>query len=113
MRGECRARVLRLEAEMGVTPGLAVLMVGEHAASEVYVRNKIRACVEVGITSTVHRFSHRADTLEIANTIRYLNDDPSVHGILVQLSLPPALDADAVLRLISPYKDVDGFHLYN
>jgi methylenetetrahydrofolate dehydrogenase (NADP+)/methenyltetrahydrofolate cyclohydrolase len=113
IRQELRERVADLRARTGVTPGLAVILVGDNPASAVYVGSKIRACAEVGIRSFRKQYpaTIAADTL-IA-TIEELNRDPNVHGILVQLPLPPHIDMRRVLKTIDAGKDVDGFHLYN
>lgn len=112
VRGECRALTAAL-IDRGVTPGLAVIMVGDNAASQVYVANKVKACTEVGLKSTVYAFAADSPDVLVEAEIRRLNDDPAVHGILVQLPLPPQFDARRVLGAISSDKDVDGFHLYN
>ena len=112
IRAEVAQRAAALTAR-GTRPGLAVILVGDSAASAVYVRNKIKACAEAGIHSV---FDHLpADTTEAAllARIRELNADPAVHGILVQLPLPPQIDAQLVIETISPAKDVDGFHASN
>lgn len=96
-----------------VQPGLAVLMVGENPASDVYVRNKTRQCVEVGMKSVERRFPADVTEKELLLIIEGLNDDPSIHGILVQLPLPRHLDEAKILRTIIPEKDVDGFHPIN
>jgi methylenetetrahydrofolate dehydrogenase (NADP+)/methenyltetrahydrofolate cyclohydrolase len=95
----------------GVQPGLAVILVGDDPASQVYVRNKVAACEEMGITSHLER--HPADLTESALLARIetLNQTGSIHGILVQLPLPPHIDANKVIEAISPSKDVDGFHV--
>ena len=93
-----------------VAPGLAVLMVGEHPASEVYVRNKVKACDEVGILSFHHHLPESTSEKQLLAKIDSLNKDPKVHGILVQLPLPPQIDALTILDAINPLKDVDGFH---
>ena len=113
IRAVCHERVRRLEAQYGITPGLAVILVGADSASRLYVRNKARACVEVGIRS--FRFELPADTDPgiVIDKIAELNADPAVHGILVQLPLPPQFKLARVLSAISADKDVDGFHLYN
>jgi len=105
-----RAAVLR---DKGVSPALTMIMVGDNPASAVYVRNKVRACGEVGINSHVLRLP--ADTSEdhLLDCIRKLNANPDVHGILVQLPLPAHISPQGVLETISVAKDVDGFHLYN
>src|SRR5262245_10201611 len=113
IRAECKARVQALEGRAGVTPGLAVVLVGEDPASKVYVRNKIRACEAVGIKSFSHRLTADVTTAELVRLIDQLNVDPAVHGILVQLPLPKHIDMRRVLETISADKDVDGFHLYN
>lgn len=100
-----------LKAEM--RPGLAVIMVGANPASEVYVHNKIRACHEVGIQSFRYNFAADSDADEVLTLINKLNHDPKVHGILVQLPLPPQFSISKILQTISAEKDVDGFHLYN
>ena len=97
----------------GVTPHLAVVLVGENPASQVYVRNKENACLKAGIRSSVIRLSEGCTQVELENVVTALNQDQSVHGILVQLPLPKHLDEARVLDLISPEKDVDGFHPVN
>jgi methylenetetrahydrofolate dehydrogenase (NADP+)/methenyltetrahydrofolate cyclohydrolase len=112
IRESCRKRVTALAAG-GVTPGLAVILVGSNAASLVYVRNKVRACAEVGIRSFQHEFPADAAPAEVIGLIADLNRRPDIHGILVQLPLPPQFSIASVVGAISPDKDVDGFHLYN
>ena len=97
----------------GVTPHLAVVLVGENPASQVYVRNKENACIKAGMRSSVIRLEEGCTQDKLEETVRCLNADHSVHGILVQLPLPSHLDEAAVLRLIDPDKDVDGFHAVN
>ena len=97
----------------GITPHLAVVLVGENAASQVYVCNKENACKKAGIRSTVLRLPETCTQAALEDAVRALNADDSVHGILVQLPLPGHLDEAAVLRLIDPDKDVDGFHAMN
>ncbi|MBQ7885699.1 MAG: bifunctional methylenetetrahydrofolate dehydrogenase/methenyltetrahydrofolate cyclohydrolase FolD [Clostridia bacterium] len=97
----------------GVTPHLAVVLVGENPASQVYVRNKENGCIKAGIRSTVIRLGEDCSQEELEKTVTALNEDKSVHGILVQLPLPKHLDEARVLRLIDPDKDVDGFHAMN
>ena len=106
---ECAGRV----AAAGRAPGLAVLIVGDNPASEVYVRNKVRACEKVGLQS--QKIALPADTAESAllDKIAALNSDPQTHGILLQLPLPPQMDAEKILLSIAPEKDVDGFHPAN
>ncbi len=105
--------VARLKDEHGITPGLAVVLVGEDPASQVYVRNKGKQTVEVGMHSVEHKLD--ADTTEgaLLALIDELNNDPGIHGILVQLPLPDHLDEDLVINAIDPAKDVDGFHVSN
>jgi methylenetetrahydrofolate dehydrogenase (NADP+) / methenyltetrahydrofolate cyclohydrolase len=112
IRAECKQRVAVLAAR-GIQPGLAVILVGNNPASAVYVRNKVRACSDVGIRSV--RYDYPADVPQetVLSTIEKLNADPAIHGILVQLPLPPHIASSRVLRTISAEKDVDGFHLYN
>ena len=97
----------------GIQPHLAVVLVGENPASQVYVRNKENGCIKAGIRSTVIRLAEDCSQEELENTVIALNEDASVHGILVQLPLPKGLDEARVLRLIDPDKDVDGFHAMN
>ena len=97
----------------GIQPHLAVVLVGENPASQVYVRNKENGCIKAGIRSTVIRLSETCSQEELEKTVTALNEDGSVHGILVQLPLPKHLDEARVLRLIDPDKDVDGFHAMN
>jgi methylenetetrahydrofolate dehydrogenase (NADP+)/methenyltetrahydrofolate cyclohydrolase len=97
----------------GVRPGLAVVLVGEDPASTVYVRSKGRACDEARMHSSTIQLPATASQAELLNVVEVLNDDPMIHGILVQMPLPKHLDADAVIRTIDPRKDVDGFHPVN
>ena len=97
----------------GITPRLAVVLVGENPASQVYVRNKENACIKAGIRSTVIRLDEGCTQQALEDVVRSLNRDASVHGILVQLPLPGHLDESRVLALIDPDKDVDGFHAMN
>ncbi|BAK66707.1 methylenetetrahydrofolate dehydrogenase/5,10-methenyltetrahydrofolate cyclohydrolase [Sphingobium sp. SYK-6] len=113
MRAEQKLRVEALKKKTGVTPGLAVVLVGEDPASALYVANKVKACDAVGITSFSHRFPATITNEELLGLIETLNADPAVHGILVQLPLPRHIDMAKVLETITPEKDVDGFHLYN
>ena len=99
--------------EGGIQPHLAVVLVGENPASQVYVRNKENGCIKAGIRSTVIRLEETCTQEELEKTVVSLNEDASVHGILVQLPLPRHLDEARVLRLIDPDKDVDGFHAMN
>ncbi len=113
LRAEYKARIAELVSTHGLTPGLAVILVGQNPASKLYVSNKVRACEDVGIRS--ERIEMPADISEEAllSEIDRLNADPQVHGILVQLPLPPHIEVRSVLERISAAKDVDGFHLYN
>ena len=113
VRGQVAEHVAQLRAEHGIKPGLAVVLVGEDPASQVYVKSKGKMTVEVGMTSVEHRLP--ADTPEdkLLNLIAELNADAEIHGILVQLPLPDHLDSDLVINSIDPAKDVDGFHISN
>lgn len=113
IREKAKERVAALREEYGVTPGLAVILVGSNPASQVYVRHKVKACAEVGITSALHAFPADVDARTVLDQIERLNRDPATHGILVQLPLPDHLEMQAILRTIAVEKDVDGFHLYN
>ncbi len=95
----------------GITPGLAVVLVGEDPASQVYVRNKVKACEEVGFHSVLERYPADWSEAELLDRVRALNADPTIHGILVQLPLPAHIDAQRVIETIAPHKDVDGFHV--
>lgn len=112
LREDFAARTAQLKSA-GITPGLAVVIVGEDPASKVYVRNKSLACEQIGMHSEVHALS--ADTTEehLISFVRRLNEDAHIHGVLVQLPLPKHIDARAVIEAIDPAKDVDGFHLHN
>ncbi len=113
VREELATEVEELKSEKGVTPGLAVVLVGEDSASQVYVRNKHRACERVGIDTRDIRMSAEASHDEVMEQVQKLNDDPAVHGILVQLPTPDQVDDDEILNAINPDKDVDGFHPIN
>ncbi|WP_108385070.1 bifunctional methylenetetrahydrofolate dehydrogenase/methenyltetrahydrofolate cyclohydrolase FolD [Yoonia sediminilitoris] len=113
IREQVGAHVARLEAEHGITPGLAVVLVGEDPASHVYVRSKGKMTVEVGMASFEHRLDADTSEADLLALIDQLNADPAVHGILVQLPLPEHLDSDLVINSIDPSKDVDGFHISN
>jgi methylenetetrahydrofolate dehydrogenase (NADP+)/methenyltetrahydrofolate cyclohydrolase len=113
LRSEYRARVGVLSARYGVTPGLAVILVGDNPASRLYVRNKVRACEEAGIRSQLIALPSTVTETDLLAEIDRLNADPATHGILVQLPLPPQVTMSRVLERISVDKDVDGFHLYN
>lgn len=113
VRGQVATYVARLKAEHGITPGLAVVLVGEDPASEVYVRSKGKMTVEVGMTSVEHRLETGTAEDDLLALIERLNADPEIHGILVQLPLPAHLNEDLVINAIDPAKDVDGFHISN
>mgnify|MGYP000896317047 CR=1 FL=1 len=113
LRKRVATAVSHLESSHGLIPGLAVVLVGEDPASEVYVRNKGKQTVEVGMASFEHRLSDQTTEGELLVLIDQLNSDPAVHGILVQLPLPDQINAHAVINAIDPDKDVDGFHLIN
>lgn len=112
LREELALRVQRLKGK-GVTPGLAVILVGDDPASQIYVKNKELGCQQVGIHSVTIRLPETASQAELEAQIDKLNADASIHGILVQLPLPQGLDEAAALARILPEKDVDGFHLLN
>jgi methylenetetrahydrofolate dehydrogenase (NADP+)/methenyltetrahydrofolate cyclohydrolase len=112
LRAALVPRVAALAAR-GVRPGLAAVLAGDDPASRLYVRNKMRACSETGLHSEVHEFPADVSEAALLDRIARLNADPRVHGIIVQLPLPPALDAAPVLAAVSPAKDVDGFHAAN
>lgn len=99
--------------EAGLRPGLAVILVGDNPASRTYVRNKTKACADVGIYSLLSEFAVNSPQDDILRHIHQLNVDPAIHGILVQLPLPPHFDLRLILDAIAQEKDVDGFHLYN
>jgi len=113
LRARVTADVARLSAAHGFTPGIAVVLVGNNPASEVYVRTKARQVGESGMRSFDHRLAQTAGEDELLALIARLNADPAVHGILVQLPLPPQIDAQKVIAAIDPAKDVDGFHPLN
>ena len=115
--GEIRAEIAQKTKEFsekfGIAPGLAVIIVGEDPASRVYVRNKHKACAEVGFYSEVHELPANASEEQVIALIDQLNESDNIHGILVQLPLPKALDEQKILLRIKPEKDVDAFHPYN
>ena len=113
VRGEVATHVARLQEEQGITPGLAVVLVGEDPASQVYVRSKGKQTVEVGMASFEHRLDAQTSEADLLALINRLNSDPKVHGILVQLPLPSHLNSELVINAIDPAKDVDGFHISN
>ena len=113
VREQVAGHVTRLKQEHGITPGLAVVLVGEDPASQVYVRSKGKQTVEVGMESFEHRLEADTSEEDLLAIVDKLNKDPKVHGILVQLPLPDHLDSDLVINSIDPAKDVDGFHISN
>ncbi|WP_172328632.1 bifunctional methylenetetrahydrofolate dehydrogenase/methenyltetrahydrofolate cyclohydrolase FolD [Mangrovicoccus sp. HB161399] len=113
LRAQVAEEVARLKAEHGLTPGLAVVLVGEDPASQVYVRSKEKMTVEVGMNSYAHRLPADVSQKELISLVRTLNADRSVNGILVQFPLPKGLDQQEVIETISAAKDVDGFHPQN
>jgi methylenetetrahydrofolate dehydrogenase (NADP+)/methenyltetrahydrofolate cyclohydrolase len=113
VRAQVAGHVTRLKADHGITPGLAVVLVGQDPASEVYVRNKGKQTVEVGMASFEHKLEADTSEADLLALIDQLNNDGSVHGILVQLPLPDHLNSDLVINAIDPAKDVDGFHISN
>ncbi|MEA3118146.1 MAG: methylenetetrahydrofolate dehydrogenase / methenyltetrahydrofolate cyclohydrolase [Paraburkholderia sp.] len=112
LRTEVAARAAALAAR-GCKPGLAVVLVGDNPASEVYVRNKVKACEDNGIHSSFDRYPATLSEAALLARIDALNHDPEIHGILVQLPLPPHIDSHKVIEAIAPEKDVDGFHVAN
>ncbi|KJS43242.1 bifunctional methylenetetrahydrofolate dehydrogenase/methenyltetrahydrofolate cyclohydrolase FolD [Roseovarius sp. BRH_c41] len=113
VRAKVASHVTRLKEENGITPGLAVVLVGEDPASQVYVRSKGKQTVEVGMNSYEHKLDVDTSEADLLALIDQLNKDATVHGILVQLPLPKHLDSDLVINSIDPAKDVDGFHISN
>lgn len=112
IRADVATRAAALTAR-GVTPGLAVVLVGESPASQVYVRNKVAACEAAGIHSVMEHYPADMTEAALLDRVRALNEDPSIHGILVQLPLPAHMDSHKVIEAISAAKDVDGFHVSN
>lgn len=113
VRAKVATHVARLKADHNITPGLAVVLVGEDPASQVYVRSKGKMTLEVGMNSYEHKLPIDTDRETLLGIIDQLNKDPKVHGILCQLPLPKHLDEDEVINSIDPAKDVDGFHISN
>ena len=113
VRAQVADHVTRLKTEHGITPGLAVVLVGEDPASQVYVRSKGKQTVEVGMKSVEHKLDAETSEAALLEVIDRLNKDPDIHGILVQLPLPKHLNEDLVINSIAPEKDVDGFHISN
>jgi methylenetetrahydrofolate dehydrogenase (NADP+) / methenyltetrahydrofolate cyclohydrolase len=112
LRAGVKDKVARL-AQRGIRPGLAVILAGDDPASKVYVRNKVRACEESGVASSLFEFPASVSEMQLLSSVATLNRDPAVHGILVQLPLPKQVNAARVLEAVSPVKDVDGFHEAN
>ncbi|ART59108.1 bifunctional methylenetetrahydrofolate dehydrogenase/methenyltetrahydrofolate cyclohydrolase [Acidovorax carolinensis] len=110
LRTEVAQRAAALKAR-GTTPGLAVVLVGDNPASQVYVRNKVKACEDSGLHSVLEKYEAEMTEAALLARVQALNNDPSIHGILVQLPLPQHIDAQKVIEAISPAKDVDGFHI--
>ncbi|MEP5730592.1 MAG: bifunctional methylenetetrahydrofolate dehydrogenase/methenyltetrahydrofolate cyclohydrolase FolD [Sulfitobacter sp.] len=113
IRGQVADHVARLKQDHGLVPGLAVVLVGEDPASQVYVRSKGKMTVEVGMKSVEHRLDAGTSEKDLLAVIDQLNNDPEIHGILCQLPLPGHLNEDLIINSISPAKDVDGFHISN
>ena len=113
IRKEISEEVAKMKAEKGVVPGLAVIIVGEDPASQVYVRNKAKDCEETGINSIVHALPEKTTEEELLALVHKLNNDDSVHGIIVQIPLPKHLNSDLIINNIDVTKDVDAFHPYN
>ena len=113
LRAKAAAEAQRLGKEHGLTPGLAVVLVGENPASAVYVRSKSKQTVEAGMRSFDHRLPETVSESEVLALVQRLNADPTVHGILVQLPLPQQIDSQKILNAVDPAKDVDGFHPVN
>ncbi|NMG29442.1 bifunctional methylenetetrahydrofolate dehydrogenase/methenyltetrahydrofolate cyclohydrolase FolD [Aromatoleum evansii] len=113
LRTEIGRQVVRLREQHLLTPGLAVILVGEDPASQVYVRNKARQAREASMASFEYRLPYSVPQEKVLELIARLNEDPAVHGILVQLPLPPQVDADRIINAIRPEKDIDGFHPVN
>jgi len=110
LRAEVAQRAAALTAK-GLRPGLAVVLVGDNQASQVYVRNKVKACEDAGLHSVLEKYEATMSEAELLARVEALNNDPSIHGILVQLPLPKHIDDHKVIEAISPEKDVDGFHV--
>ena len=110
LRTEVATRAQALKAK-GITPGLAVILVGDNPASQVYVRNKVKACEDSGLHSVLEKYDADLNEAALLARVEALNNDPAIHGILVQLPLPEHIDAQKVIEAISPAKDVDGFHI--
>jgi methylenetetrahydrofolate dehydrogenase (NADP+)/methenyltetrahydrofolate cyclohydrolase len=110
LRAQVAIDTAALKAQ-GLTPGLAVVLVGDNPASQVYVRNKVKACEDAGLHSVLEKYEANMTEADLLARVEALNNDPTIHGILVQLPLPAHIDATKVIEAISPAKDVDGFHI--
>ncbi len=110
IKAELKEEIAELQARTGRVPGLVVIIVGNNPASEVYVRNKHKACGEAGINSIVLNLPEETTQADLLEKVEYYNNDPETHGILVQLPLPKQINEDVIIRAIDPKKDVDGFH---
>ncbi len=113
IKSQIKEETKELKEKHDIVPGLAVVLVGDDPASLTYVKMKEKACKEVGFYSIVHHMPHSISQAEIEETIKMMNQNPNIDGILVQLPLPPHIDTTNILELIDPAKDVDGFHPYN
>ena len=113
IKEEVKVEVTQIVKEKNITPGLAVILVGNDAASATYVASKAKACKDAGIYSVVHEMPESITQEELLDTINMMNNNPKLDGILVQLPLPKHIDTTTVLEAINPLKDVDGFHPYN
>lgn len=113
LRAEIREKALELKQRTGIVPGLAVILVGDDPASRIYVNNKEKACEAAGFLSREYTLPEKTASEEIAEIIRSLNSDNNIHGILIQLPLPPHIRPEPLIELVDPKKDVDGFHPYN
>ena len=113
LRGEVAAEVHKLKTERDIIPGLAAVLVGDNPASQIYVRNKRRACEEVGIYSEEYKLPEETTEDDLLSLIEKLNRDEKIHGILVQLPLPKHINEAKIIRTVSPLKDIDGFHPEN
>jgi methylenetetrahydrofolate dehydrogenase (NADP+)/methenyltetrahydrofolate cyclohydrolase len=113
VRDEVAGLASKLKQDTGIVPGLAAVLVGDDPASEIYVRNKRKACEKVGIYSEEHKLPAETTEEQLLELVNKLNKDPKIHGILVQLPLPGHINETKILRTVSPLKDVDGFHPYN
>ncbi|NPA03909.1 MAG: bifunctional methylenetetrahydrofolate dehydrogenase/methenyltetrahydrofolate cyclohydrolase FolD [Epsilonproteobacteria bacterium] len=113
IKSQIKTQTQELKTKHNITPGLAVILVGDDPASHTYVKMKEKACKEVGFYSIVHKMPESISQKEIEETILMMNENPNIDGILVQLPLPSHIDTTRILELIDPKKDVDGFHPYN